>query len=331
MGVLGRDGVGWSIDREAEGTIAALRRSNQLQHVRSARSADVVMCLWPQLKYANRLSNWHRRGKKIVASLTTEALYAQDFFEQVGQHVDVWACANLSQVSFVEARGGRAFHHPFIVSEEDFFPIRASRKSLALALGVEPKRVAGKILIVNYQRDSLGRELSQPKWQKNPLMLREIAERLTKEQYLFLLAGPRRHWIVRELELRGVDFLYVGGGRQKSRKDDILKNALSPQTLNTLLNLADVSLITSSSEGGPKQLAESLLAGTPVVSTPVGWAPDFLTPDYLFSDVARGVELLRRVGRNPVGTSIDGFRRELFSESGVTARIEDLVHYALSV
>ena len=69
-----------------------------------------------------------------------------------------------------------------------------------------------------------------------------------------------------------------------SNEDDIFINNLDLNIINYLYNLTDIYIISSKSEGGPKQIIESSLTKTLIFSTEVGLAPDILHPYLLFED-----------------------------------------------
>ena len=143
--------------------------------------------------------------------------------------------------------------------------------------------VKDKILIGSFQRDSLGKNLLLPKWQKNPDLLVKILSGLPREKFILILAGPRRHYLVKECERQSIPYIFVGESQCfAAGKDDVLVNNLSIEKINWLYNLIDLYLVTSASEGGPKAILESSLCQTMIFSTPVGLAPDFLHPFSLF-------------------------------------------------
>ena len=71
--VLGRDGVGWSIDRDRQHTVRALVSSGH-DVVRTPLRADVVYCVWWNLLEAPR---WRPLRWKRVAAVVTNDITQQ--------------------------------------------------------------------------------------------------------------------------------------------------------------------------------------------------------------------------------------------------------------
>ena len=194
----------------------------------------------------------------------------------------MWISPN-SQVSHYLAENKIKYQQiPFYVSPEIFKKLDLSKEDIVSQLGWGDKNLNDKIIICSFQRDSLGKNLQKPKWQKNPDFLIEICKKLPKKDFILLLAGPRRHYIISQCKKFSIPYVFFGDESCiENGLDDMRINNLSEEKINLLYNLADVCLVTSSSEGGPKAILEASLAKTLVFSTPVGFAPEFLHPDLL--------------------------------------------------
>lgn len=293
--LLGRDGVGWSIDQDREYTARALRNTGH-RLVRTPARADVIYCVWWNLLERKVLRPL--RFKRVVAVVTNDMTHQESTFRSIRRAVNVWVVANTAQQRFLLARGipERAIHlSPFYVDEEAFTPRVDAREELARAAQVEPHDVQGRFLIGSFQRDSLGSDLGSPKWQKNPDLLVAIVEELRATDALLLLAGPRRHYLLEKCRELSIPYLFVGTEPPAgSRTDDIRSNRLPTARIAALWHLLDLYVVTSRSEGGPKAILEGGLTGTPVLSTPVGIAPDLLPSEFIFHDATQGAEAVRR-------------------------------------
>jgi glycosyltransferase involved in cell wall biosynthesis len=291
--LLGRDGVGWSIDRDRAHTARALVASGH-RLVGNPLRADVVYCVWWNLLAARRYRPL--RFKRVAAVVTNDLSYQVEDFERVRGVVDVWVVANSGQRRFLTEHGvaEAAIHDcPFYVEEDVFAPRRATREELARAAGVPYEQVRDRFLVGSFQRDSLGADLTQPKWQKNPELLLDVVAGVRSEDVLLLLAGPRRHYVIEACRERSIPYLFVGP--EPAERDDIDTNTLALSTIASLWHLIDLYVVPSKAEGGPKSLLEAGLTETPIISTPVGMAPDLLPESLLFRDADEGTSLLRGV------------------------------------
>lgn len=121
-------------------------------------------------------------------------------------------------------------------------------------------------LVGSFQRDTEGHDLRSPKLEKGPDLLVDMLERLATRQPKLhvVLAGWRRHYVVRRLREARIPFTYV------ERPDQ--------DAVNELYQTLDLYPVTARHEGGPQALIEAGLLGVPVVSRPVGIAEQLLPP-----------------------------------------------------
>ena len=106
-----------------------------------------------------------------------------------------------------------------------------------------------------------------------------------------LLAGPRRHWLREQLRRASIPFTFVGheiGG------DDNHVNILDAGIVNLLYHSADLHLVTSRWEGGPRAALEAAATRSKIVSTHVGISCDILDPVCLFDAVDEGIALIEK-------------------------------------
>jgi glycosyltransferase involved in cell wall biosynthesis len=293
--LIGSDGVGWSIDRDRAAAQRAIEASGH-SIVRTPIAAEAVYCVWWNL-LANGRYRLLRR-KPLVAVVTNDLAHQGDLLARVQPSVDVWVAANSGQRDFLAGVGvdpAAVVVSPFYVEEDIFKPAAGGRQELAAAAGVDFERVRDRFLVGSFQRDSLGADVTQSKWQKDPDLLLDVVEGLGDDAML-VLAGPRRHYVLEQCRRRAIPYLYVGSEPEPgSTRDDISENTLSLERIAALWNLVDVGVVSSRSEGGPKALIEAPLTGTPVISTRVGMAPDLLPEALLFADAGEGATLLRRL------------------------------------
>jgi len=280
--------MNWSIDKDRKHAEHFLSRTTSAQLSPTALLPSVYYFVW----YSQLLSpkslpvRMARRalGKKVVAVATNDIRLYEDAFNKLVPVVDVWVSPSVKVSAFFEARSARSVQIPFYVSPKEFYRVDDDRMSIATKLGIDASLLSEKIVVGSFQRDSLGDDLSRPKWQKDPDVLIDICRKLPRERVLLLLAGPRRHYVVGQCRKHNIPYLFVGDERCiEERSDDVHVNNLPEDKMNLLYNLVDVYIVSSKSEGGPKAIMEASLARTLIVSTDVGLAPDFLHADLIYS------------------------------------------------
>ena len=105
------------------------------------------------------------------------------------------------------------------------------------------------------------------------------------KRYIVLIAGPRRHYIINQFKKYKIPFLYYGNYNYiRDNEDDNLINNHPANIINMLYNLADIYLVTSKIEGGPKAILETGLTKTLIFSTDVGLSKDFIHQDLIYSE-----------------------------------------------
>ena len=183
------------------------------------------------------------------------------------------------------------------------------KERLRAELGIPPDAY----VIGNMMRDTLGADLSRPKPQKAPEMLAEIASAVhaSGRRIHVLLAGPRRHWLRRELARRGVPFAFAG---KNIDGDDYSANILSQERVAALYHAMDATVVCSRWEGGPRAVLEAAACGTKVISTRVGMAPDLLEPECLFSSIDEGVNTVTRdMDKSTLARTVEGHRERVLA------------------
>lgn len=116
-------------------------------------------------------------------------------------------------------------------------------------------------------------------------MLIKILREIPKDKFTFIVAGPRRHYIINKCKKYKIPYIFIGNEKYINKmRDDIKANNIPLKKVNLLYNLIDVYLVSSKSEGGPKSILESAITKTLIFSTNVGLAPDILHKDLVFKE-----------------------------------------------
>jgi glycosyltransferase involved in cell wall biosynthesis len=176
--------------------------------------------------------------------------------------VQVSNCAMEALVLGAGVASEKVFRIPIGVDIARFRPRDAdSRAAARTELGLPGSAfVAG-----SFQKDGVGwDEGLEPKLIKGPDVLLDVAERLHREvpDLHVLLTGPARGYVAAGLARRGVPHTHV----QLPDLDAVAR----------AYRAADVCLVTSRDEGGPKAVLESMATGVPLVTTRVGQAADLV-------------------------------------------------------
>jgi glycosyltransferase involved in cell wall biosynthesis len=137
-------------------------------------------------------------------------------------------------------------------------PTPLERETLRKEFGVPPN----SICIGSFQKDGQGwAEGNEPKSIKGPDVFLDTLSILHRQYPIFvLLSAPARGYVKRGLEELGIPYHHVV-------EKDYLR-------IPRLYKAADIYLITSREEGGPKGALEALATGVPLVSTEVGLVSD---------------------------------------------------------
>ncbi len=288
--VLGREDSGWSIDKDRAYTEKAIRQLGY-EIVENPLYADIIYAIW-----WNQLTSWKMilfnkifKNKRIVAVITNDLEHQENKLHKIKKLVDIFVYASSKQKAQLIEFGitsDKLFMNPFYVDEKIFHPLKKEKIDIAKILNIDYNRLKDKVLVGSFQRDSLGADLKQPKWQKNPDLLIGIMKKLDKQKYLLVLAGPRRHYIVNECSKFGINYIFVGDEKYIEKMDDDLSvNILGDNKMNLLYNLIDLYIVSSSSEGGPKAIPEAVLTHTAIFSTDVGFAKDLLDDECIYTTV----------------------------------------------
>jgi glycosyltransferase involved in cell wall biosynthesis len=239
------------------------------------------------------LSQEHLYGKRIVCHVPSEPfryLTLPDHRHAVAM-VGRWITRSSQAAEQLRTVSLPTDMIPFLIDMNTFRPLAETDEG-AQALAARWNIPQDKYLIGSFQRDSEGSDLQRPKLVKGPDVFLEIVSGLIKLglDIHVVLAGPRRYWLRKRLEQKGVPFTYVGLAIDG---DDMHVNSLPRSTLNALYNVVDLSVVASRSEGGPHAILEAAAARCKVISTPVGMARDVLEESCIFTYAHEAVEIIR--------------------------------------
>jgi len=285
----GGEGINWALDHDIE---HLTRLSADFVEVVPVEKAEIVHTVfWHALL---QLPRKQLQGKRVIASLADkpQIVFSRPEYLKVRELIDVWLCEYHESLRFVSNCGLPCMLFPDPIDLRQFVPPpdrAASRSALKARLGIPPERY----LIGNFHRDTSGADLTLPKKQKGADVLLEIGTLLQRQgvPVHFLLAGPRRHWIRRGFQQRGIPYTFLGA---ELSGDDLRENTLSLDEIAKLYQGLDVYLINSRWEGAPNSVLECAASKTCVVSTRVGQSPDILTRGQIFDDAAAGAGLVVR-------------------------------------
>jgi len=298
--------------------------------VGSPVTASVIHSVWWRTLFGKRgraIRTYSRLTRqKIVATVTNEVFVDDAQYAAAKKFVDVWVAGNRKQQNRLKDNGVKIFWQPFYVDENVFTASGKSKEELCSDLKIDFDSIKDRYLISNFQRDTLGTDLRAPKEQKDPeKLIRILAELPRKDEWLLLLTGPRRHYVISECKRLGIPYYFVGSEPQTD-VDDIHVN-VQPESRMALLNdLADCSLSTSAWEGGPKAILEGAYAKSYVLTTPVGNAPDVLPQECLFDAdemaVSKLTDLVENRDSEEVARYIEKVQKDVLKLCGYEATLQ---------
>ncbi len=288
--IIGKDGKGWSIDKDRFYHKKALKELNYRQ-ANTTMGANIIYNVWYSyiLKKKFALLRRFKGKRKLINVITNDPEDNHCNLKLYKSFTDYWVCANHKQKQFLltqKVHEAEIFINPFYVDELIFKDLGLTKEVLVEKLNLTAESIVNKYIIGSFQRDSRGDDVLKSKWHKNPERMINILKSLDASKYTLLLAGPRRHFVINECRKHKIPYLFVGDESYIDKnKDDVFKNNISFETINMLYNLCDLYLLTSDSEGGPKAVIEAGLTKTPILSTPVGFATDLLNQESICTSV----------------------------------------------
>lgn len=284
--VHGHDGMGWSIDSDRNNLMAALHRCG-LKLIYKPFLANAIHSLWWN-SFIDEDVFYFKYFTQVNATCSnfidpdSEYFFLHDRFNKAKNIVDIWICPSTKQKIILDRLNLKTYYMPFFIDYEFFSHNQfQSQREIFARYHIPAEIFRGKCVIGSFLRDTLGADLSKPKFQKNPDGLINILKNLDRTKYILLLAGPRRHYILKQCRTYNIPYFYIG---TETIQDDIDINTSTFQTVRDLYSITDISICTSVSEGGPKSILEASATKTLCISTDVGLARDFLHEDMISND-----------------------------------------------
>lgn len=232
-------------------------------------NADIIWVIAPWLW--RKIPKKYLEQKKVIC--TIHHLESFDLekdglkeFMQRDQYVDQYhVISKKTERELKKITKKKITYIPFWLNNNIFYEIKEKSE---LRKHYEIKKET--FVVGSFQRDTEGKDLKSPKLIKGPDRLVRIFDDLSKKypEFLVLLAGKRRQYIIEQLKKRGINYLYF--------------EMVDFSKLNELYNLLDLYIIASRVEGGPAAVLECGITKTPVLSTNVGIASEILHPDSIF-------------------------------------------------
>lgn len=299
--------IAWALDED----LSWVRRGlGKTCHWQSLPFARIVHAAWP---YAlDALPAASLRGKIVLCQADNPPAFyqASGHLSHLAAKVDLWIARSTEALSQFRALGLSARMVPYAVDPNIFRPL-GRRDKIRESLGIPPDA----FVVGNFHRDSEGSDLTRPKKQKGPDLFLEIVRLLHAQipRTVVLLAGPRRHWLLKSLRACAVPVFFAGS--EPGDADDYETNVLPRENLNRLYQALDVCLISSRWEGGPYSVLEALAAGTTVVSSPVGTSRDVLPGSCIFKSTSEACRLLVEQARS---RKLDDICREASRRAALT-------------
>jgi hypothetical protein len=288
--ILGKDHFGWSLDQDYKHICSFISKNSlNIKIVNNILSANYIYCVSYNILLIKKyfiLFSFLKIFKniKIIAVITNDITIYHNNISKLFKFVDAWVAPNRKIYSFIKKVKLNVFLIPFYVDKQIFKKTNFDKKQLCEILNINIDKIKNRYLIGSFQRDSLGTNINEPKWQKNPDLLISILRLLPKSKFILILAGPLRHYIVRKCKEYSIPFLFIGNETYIEKGiHDLKLNTLNLNKISLLYNLIDLYIVTSQSETGPKAILEAPLTKTLIISTNVGLASDILAPEMVFS------------------------------------------------
>lgn len=180
-----------------------------------------------------------------------------------------------------------------------------------------------KFIIGNFMRDTQVFDCKTLKPEKGPDIFCDVVSlamnNIGKDNLLILLAGPRRMWIRNRLQELGIPYQYIGVEKPDGQ-DDWSENFLKASKINELINICDLIIVSSRSEGGPRVIMEAASSRVPIISTRVGIAQDILEECCIYDNIEQGVRIVEKHYKNNfLGNTIESHYNRVHNNYSVDA------------
>lgn len=293
--LIGGDGEGWMMDTDLRLAKEALAPVVELVDKYSV--ADVVHTVWPEQLVENPIYRRMNLNLPVVAAFSNDP-YA--LFERVPglfSRAKEWFCVAQSSHNLKILRNLNikyTYHVPYIADLVAMKPLKKESDEL-ISLRQQLKLPSDKYIIASFQRDSLGSDVNSFKPQKGAdvllAILMGLAKRVGTEKFHVLLAGPRRHWLIKKLQEKNIPFTYDG---KIVDFDDYNVNILPTERIGQLTNLFDLRINSSRWDAGPRGLLETIACNRKAISSNVGLVTDTLDPECIFENIAEAIAIVEK-------------------------------------
>ena len=292
----GGDYNSWALDQMLLYVRNGIEQKTTWKYVESIQFADIVIFGW----YSGYIENKFLLNKRqiIICLLEndTKKVYPNLFQKGLNHQIDIWLTQSTKEKNKLNKQGFKAFVMPYSQNHnKSSYQNSLFEKDLLEPL-INFKLKSNKKLIVSIQRDS---SLINNKWvqkeQKNPSYLVNLYKESLKQNIpiMLVITGVRRHWIVNELDKNKLPYIFVG--QKPDIKDDYLKK-IPRATILEITKECDFGVVTSSWEGGPLCIIESLEVNKLTFSTDVGFSKDLLHNDLILKgNLKKDIEAIKKV------------------------------------
>jgi glycosyltransferase involved in cell wall biosynthesis len=233
-------------------------------------------------------------GKIVVCEFDNPPNHCvtQDSFRKIQRMVSLWVAHTSQAKRQAEDLGLNVHLVPYRLDSSEFIAHETQGDSVAKLrqrYSIPPDRY----VIGNFQNDSEGSKLSEPKLQKGPDVFIQIVIALFKKNLPVhvLIAGPRRHWLRSRLKALRIPYSFAG---IEIQEDDINQNTLLLDELNNLYACLDLVLVTSRWDGGSYSVLEAAATQRKILSSRVGLAEDVLDTQSIFDSTDQAVEIIEQ-------------------------------------
>ena len=286
---IGGEGINWALDEDMR--LAQICAPDFVDQV-DLNSASVIYSVWPGA--LQRLDPKRLVGKIVVCEFDNPPFHwiKQPPFLRIRESVSLWVSHTSQAAEQASILGLPALSVPYRLDGNFFYP-RQKNSAEVIELRRYYSIPENCYVIGNFHRDSEGVDLQFPKLQKAPDVFLQIVLDLLKKKYPIhiLLAGPRRHWLRRQLQAHKIPFTFIG---KMIEGDDIVQNVLPRTELNNLYACLDLVLITSRWEGGPYSVLEGAATKSKILCSRVGLSEDVLEPESIFDHPDQAVEIIEK-------------------------------------
>ncbi len=222
--LTGGDGIGWAVDEDLRLIAQALEPTADLVDL---DESEVVFSVW--WEGLMLLPREKLVGKRIMCAVPGEPFR---YFGVPGHYramtmVGHWITHTTQAQKQMNGLGIRTTVIPYLVDVDTFRPLAQDDPEF-IALKAQWKVPSQVFLVGSFQRDTEGADLQTPKRVKGPDVFVEVVRCLQRRGLPFhvLLAGPRRHWMIRTLTALDIPFTYVG---HVMETDDIEKKLIAAE------------------------------------------------------------------------------------------------------